>query len=86
MQIVKGNFTNFTHIQIDDEDANQHISPNIEDTLVAEYDWLTVKFKEHSDALIVSAKPTSSHKKREAWIYAYSGPKYVEIKVTQQGR
>ena len=84
-QTVKGNIPYLRHIIIYDKNGNQNSSPWDTDTLVTGNDWLTVKHIRHTDSIIVSAKPTSSPKKREIWIEPWTGTTYALIKVTQQG-
>ena len=60
-------------------------SPNEGDTLVASYDWLTVKHKKYDYRIMVTAEPNISGKKRKLLVLTrFVGNTYAEIEVVQK--
>ena len=78
---MKGDWS-FAHILIG-EGTDEYSSQEINDTIVVEHNWLTVKSEKGSRAMTITAKPSESSKKRALKIYGYFGSEYAVIDVRQ---
>jgi hypothetical protein len=64
-------------------DGNATYSKGENDTIIATYDWLTVKFRQYTEVLSITASPNTTGKKRTLYLSGMVNDFSADIKVTQ---
>ncbi|EGN57929.1 hypothetical protein PRBRB14_16690 [Hallella multisaccharivorax DSM 17128] len=64
-------------------DGNTTYSKGENDTIIATYDWLTVKFRLYTEVLKITALPNTTGKKRTLYLSGMVNDFSADIKVTQ---
>ena len=64
-------------------DGNATITRGENDTIIATYDWLSVKYRLYTAVLKITALPNITGQKRMLYVYGMVDDSFAEIKVTQ---
>lgn len=77
----------FYHVEINDYNGNGNakITDGENDTIIATYDWLSVKYRWCRDKhIILEALPNTTGKKRTLYVYGMVDDRSADIKVVQE--
>lgn len=70
-------------LDYDGNGNNSGLIADDKDYIETTTDWLTVKYFSSEYKLVLNAEPNENNKKRELYLYLYSGKSRQEIKVIQ---
>ena len=84
--VIKGDESPYNFFIQDPKSLNEYPSmPNeAEDSMIAQWEWLTIKSAKFSKELIFIAAPNTTGRDRKACVYTRFGPEYGEISVRQK--